>query len=86
VLCRSIKKYKKQQLIGIDSAPVMTHSHATGCNTNLRAVIQGGLLHNRETGAPQMDCVLALALQVMRGLQYLHERKVIHGGWASDCT
>jgi hypothetical protein len=44
-------------------------------------VIQGGLLHNKETGAPQMDCVLALALQVMQGLQYLHERKVIHGGW-----
>ena len=46
---------------------------------SLRHAIQARSFLNTSTGAPQMEWVLQMAREIASGLQYLHERNIIHG-------
>jgi hypothetical protein len=42
--------------------------------------MRAGLLHNAATRHPLMELLLALLLDCAHGLEYLHEKNIIHGG------
>mmetsp|Transcript_8894 Transcript_8894/g.26992 ORF Transcript_8894/g.26992 Transcript_8894/m.26992 type:complete len:491 (-) Transcript_8894:807-2279(-) len=49
------------------------------CNASLQDAMCTKLLHKKETMAPDMDLVLSILMDIARGLQYIHEKNIIHG-------
>ncbi len=44
------------------------------------AAMRAGLLHSQPAGTPLMDLLLTLLLDMTGGIQYLHDKSIIHGG------
>ncbi|KAG1663773.1 hypothetical protein FOA52_011824 [Chlamydomonas sp. UWO 241] len=49
------------------------------CNASLQDAMVTKLLHNKETMQPDMDLVLSILMDIARGLQYIHDKNIIHG-------
>ncbi len=50
------------------------------CNSTLGQALRSWLLHKKATREPLIDLLLELLLDCAQGINYLHDKNIIHGG------